>query len=95
MTITLDLPEGLVKNVMEITRTDSYDETVRACLEDLVRKEMDRKFAQKFGGADNFDIDEASKYVDVKDFICYFGKLPDLKKEIDLDVLRGRNEHIW
>jgi len=95
MTITLNLPDGLVRNVMEITRADSYDETVRVCLENLVRKEMDRKFAERFGGADNFDVDEASKYVDVKDFSYYFGKIPELKKEIDLDVLRGRNDHIW
>ncbi|MCL1947460.1 MAG: hypothetical protein FWF51_09995 [Chitinivibrionia bacterium] len=94
MTVTLDLPDELVKSVMEFTHTDSQSDGIRVGLENLVRKNADEKFAERFGGVENFDIDEASKYVDSSELVNYFGKL-DLRKDIDLDALRGRNNANW
>jgi hypothetical protein len=90
MTITIDLPDELIKNVMEFTHTDSQSDGIRLGLENLIKKETNIVLTKEFGGIEDFDIDKASKSVDMSQMVDYFGKL-DLRKDIDLNVLRERN----
>jgi hypothetical protein len=90
MVVTLDLPDELVKNIMELTHTNSQSDGIRLGLENLIKKETSIKLAEKFGKTEDFDIDNASKSVDMSQMVRYFGKL-DLSKDIDLNILRERN----
>ena len=94
MTVTLDLPDELVKNVMEFTHTNSQSDGIRIGLENLMRKETNIKFADEFGGIENFDIEKASKSVDMSEMVNYFGKL-DLRRDVYLNTLRGGNNANW
>jgi len=94
MTITLDLPENLVNDVMKCTNATSQSDGIRIGLENMLRREENLRFAERFGGVDNFDLESASKAVDSSELVNYFGKI-DFREGLDLDALRGRNDANW
>ena len=60
MPITLDLPDELLRNVMEITRTTSQCEGVRVGLEDFLRRngrsDRQAELVDYFGRFPDFDL---------------------------------------
>ena len=94
MTITLDLPENLLNDVMKYTNATSKSDGIRIGLENMLRREENLRFAERFGGVDNFDLTGASKAVDSSNLANYFGKF-DFKEAIDIDALRGRDHADW
>ena len=58
MRTTLDLPEALIKEAMELTKTSTKTDVIKIALKDLIQKEKAKDLKRYFGKVNiDFDLD--------------------------------------